>query len=174
MSKRYILTGAPGTGKTSLINALKQQGYACHDEIARQIILRQQQQGGNKTPWEDLIGFVNLVYEQTLKELNIPVTPCTFVDRGLPDCMAYLKASACKIPERLSRFPFKSYYQPIVFLAPPWEAIYTNDPQRPQSLQDAALIHKHLVDVYQDLNFTLKILPKATLTQRVAFIQSII
>lgn len=174
MNKRYIITGAPGTGKTSLINALRQHGYSCYDEISRKIIIEEQKNGNDKTPWGDLYGFVDLVCQLTIQELNIPVKQNTFVDRGLPDAIAYLQAKSFAIPEYLLKFPFKTYYTTTVFLVPFWEEIYVNDPQRPQSSQEALHIHNHILEVYQNLNFTIKILPKVTLTKRVDFIESIV
>ncbi|MDY8136610.1 AAA family ATPase [Aquimarina sp. 2201CG5-10] len=174
MHKRIIITGAPGTGKTSLIGALKQSGFHCHDEISRKIITEQQKQKTDKTPWGDLMGFVDLVYHQTMEELNTPINQNIFVDRGLPDTIAYLKANSSLIPEYLLSFPYKTHYASTVFLAPFWKEIYVNDPQRPQSNNEAIKIHKSLLKVYEELNFKIEILPKATLTKRVDFIRSII
>lgn len=174
MHKRYIITGAPGTGKTSLINTLQENGYLCFAEISRKIISEQQRASGNKTPWGDLHGFADLVYHQTIKELQLPIDKHTFVDRGLPDIIAYLMAKSYTIPKYISDFPFKKYYAPTVFLVSPWEEIYTNDPQRLQSYQEATQIHEHLIQVYQNLNFSIELVPQATLTKRVAFIRSVI
>ena len=42
MNQRYIITGAPGTGKTAIINALMQErGYSCAEENSREIIAEQ-------------------------------------------------------------------------------------------------------------------------------------
>ena len=174
MPKRYIITGAPGTGKTSLIDALQANGYLCFAEISRKIIIEQQQIKSGRTPWENLPGFADLVYQQTIKELQLPIKKHTFVDRGLPDIMAYLKVKSHSIPEYLLDFPFKIHYAPTVFLISPWEEIYINDPQRPQSYQEAVHIHQYLVQVYQSLNFTIEAVPKTTLTKRVDFIRSVI
>ncbi|WP_271769412.1 AAA family ATPase [Aquimarina algiphila] len=174
MNRRYIITGAPGTGKTSLINELQKNGYLCYEEISRKIIKEQQQIGKNKTPWGDLSGFVDLVYQQTIKELQNPVNQTTFVDRGLPDTIAYLKTKLCSTPQYLLDFPYTTYYASTVFLAPPWGEIYINDPQRPQSREESIQIHKHLIEIYEELHFNIEILPKTTLTQRVDFIRSII
>ena len=37
MLKRIVITGAPGSGKTSLIKSLKLDGYTCIDEFSRKI-----------------------------------------------------------------------------------------------------------------------------------------
>lgn len=42
----YILTGAPGSGKSTLINCLRRRGYICIDEPAREIIAEQKSISG--------------------------------------------------------------------------------------------------------------------------------
>ena len=37
MVKKIIITGGPGTGKTSLIEELKKNNFKCFDEISREI-----------------------------------------------------------------------------------------------------------------------------------------
>ena len=43
--KKIVITGGPGTGKTSIINDLKNRGYTCLDEISRQITLDAREKG---------------------------------------------------------------------------------------------------------------------------------
>ena len=43
----YIITGGPGSGKTSIIEALKNRGFLCVDEVARQIIQEKTKIGGD-------------------------------------------------------------------------------------------------------------------------------
>jgi predicted ATPase len=50
MAKHFILTGAPGAGKTALIRQLEQQGYAVVEEAATDVIALQQA-SGIKEPW---------------------------------------------------------------------------------------------------------------------------
>ncbi|WP_062053833.1 AAA family ATPase [Aquimarina longa] len=174
MHKRFIITGAPGTGKTTAINTLRKSGYQCFEEISRKIISHQQENGGTKTPWGDLTGFTDMIYQQTIIELQLTITKHTFVDRGLPDIIAYLQAGTHPIPEYLLDFPFKKFYNTTVFLMPLWEEIYSTDPQRPQSYEEAMLIHQHLIRVYKRLGFKVIVVPKTTVAQRVDFMQSII
>lgn len=37
-----VITGAPSSGKTTLINELKEQGFYCFEEISRKITLEAQ------------------------------------------------------------------------------------------------------------------------------------
>ena len=38
MEKKIVITGAPGTGKTSIIAQLKKLRHSCSEEISREII----------------------------------------------------------------------------------------------------------------------------------------
>src|SRR6516164_8547641 len=48
--KRYILTGTPGSGKTSLLHELKSQGYSVVEEAATDVIALEHR-CGNLEPW---------------------------------------------------------------------------------------------------------------------------
>ena len=39
MPKKIVITGGPGSGKTSLIDFLEENGYQCQNEISRQVTL---------------------------------------------------------------------------------------------------------------------------------------
>ena len=41
--KHYVITGAPSTGKSSVINELRKMNFVCHEEIAREIIKENQE-----------------------------------------------------------------------------------------------------------------------------------
>ena len=45
MVKKIIITGGPGTGKTSLIEELKKNNFKCFDEISREITLKYRKKG---------------------------------------------------------------------------------------------------------------------------------
>ena len=46
-----IITGGPGAGKTTLINALADAGYPTFAESSRQLIEQQSQLEGGTLPW---------------------------------------------------------------------------------------------------------------------------
>lgn len=164
---RIIITGGPGSGKTSLLKALRNKGMQCFDEIARAVIEEQQAKKGQKTPWQDVTGFTELVYENTLAKFDEPISNFAFVDRGLPDNIAYLKHYGGLISTQWKTFNYFDFYYPTVFLLPAWEAIYEQDPQRLQSYTEAQALHKELVKTYRDLGFEIIQLQKTTVSKRV-------
>lgn len=172
--KRYIITGAPGTGKTTLIDALRNNNFYCFEEVSRRIIISEQQTNGNKTPWEDVVGFTDLVYEKTIEELKIPTPKTTFVDRGLPDNIAYLKLQNQIIDNQFLDFNYKQYYNTTVFILSPWKKIYVKDPQRLQSFEQTKKLHTLLLQTYKDLGFSIHFLPNSTLLERKQLIIDIV
>lgn len=83
---RIILTGGPGSGKTTLINALKNKGYSCSLEAGRAIIQDQILIEGNGLPWIEPEAFAQLMLSWELRswhEATNTEAPY-FYDRGLP------------------------------------------------------------------------------------------
>ena len=170
--KRYIITGAPGTGKTTLIKALQRKGYTTFEEVSRKIIISEQRINGVKTPWQDMVGFTNLVFDQTVNALTVPITEFSFVDRGLADNIAYLQLKNSSISPKFLNFDYKKYYHSTVFVLPIWEEIYKQDEQRLQSFQEAEKLQFLLVKTYKKLGFSIEPVPKYSISKRVQFIES--
>jgi predicted ATPase len=87
--RRYVLTGASGAGKSSLIVGLKLRGEAVVHEAARELLLFQQA-CGNPDPmaapdWEDCVVRLHLRREASVP----PGVPRVFLDRGGPDHVVY-------------------------------------------------------------------------------------
>jgi len=169
--KRYIITGAPGVGKTTLLNALASNGHQTFEEISRKIILSEQKNNSNRTPWGDTLGFSELIIQYTTQELKPPITALTFVDRGLADSIAYLKLKQLPIKDALLTFDYHRYYYKQVFMLPPWKQIYRQDPQRLQTYSESLLLHELLLETYRELDFEITLLPKADIEERVKFIE---
>lgn len=84
--KRYILTGTPGAGKTTILRALQRQGYAVVEEAATEIIASEQRRGISE-PWRQPEFIDKIVRLQRKRQLDVVSTPdgLQFYDRS-PMC----------------------------------------------------------------------------------------
>lgn len=168
---RYIITGGPGSGKSSLLNALSTKGYQCFEEISRVVIREQHQIGGDKVPWKNLAEFAAICFERMSNQLSEckPNDFC-FFDRGLPDIIAYVRRGGLNVPPEY--FDKCKDYNKSIFLAPPWKEIFINDTERPESYEDALEISSFLRNTYKELGFTIIELPKVSIKDRLLFIEN--
>ena len=166
--ERIIITGGPGSGKSTLIEVLRQRGYHCQQEASRKVIEAHQQQ--NISPWGDLEAFVELVYQHMIQELMQPAPSPTFCDRGVPDCEAYLKEAGLGVPGYLRQFNPHLHYAQEVFILPPWQQIYWEEPARLQSWQKAVALYESLMQTYEHWGFRLTEVPLLSVADRANFI----
>jgi len=68
--KRYILTGTPGCGKTSIIRALEVAGYAVVEEAATDVIALRQAQGVAE-PWTRASFIDDITDLQKLRQMRV-------------------------------------------------------------------------------------------------------
>lgn len=88
--KKYILTGGPGSGKSSIILELEAQGEIVVREAAEDFI-RLQQARGIAQPWllEDFQDRILELQLQREKEIERTGRAGVFIDRGTLDGLAY-------------------------------------------------------------------------------------
>ena len=58
-----------------------------------------------------------------------------------------------------------------MFVAPPWEAIFSGDAERKQCFAEALATWEAMVTTYTELGYTLVELPRASIVKRVAFVR---
>jgi len=173
MNHKHIITGAPGTGKTAIINALKQKGYSCAEEISREIIAEQIMIGGDVLPWKNQIAFENHIANLRKEQyLNSTENKNYFFDRTSIDCVAYLKVNSLGTTNEITEIIKQCVFNRQVFITPFWEEIYINDDERVEDIQEAINIENSLIETYKSLGYTLVKVPKLSVNERVNFILS--
>lgn len=168
----YIISGGPGSGKTSLIDALAKKGIPCMPEAGRAIIQDQIAIGGYALPWHDKTAFAELMLcweMRSYREARQLQGPVLF-DRGIPDVMGYLLLSQLPVPSHIEKAAHLFKYQHRVFMAPPWEDIFIQDEERKQTFGEAQATYHSLINVYSKLGYTLLSLPLGTIEERVQFV----
>ena len=173
MNRKYIITGAPGTGKTTIINALIKKGYSCAEEISRELIAEQLSIGGDILPWKNQIAFENHIANLRKEQyLNSSENNNYFFDRSSIDCIAYLKANKLEITTEINQITKQCVFNKQVFITPFWEEIYINDGERIEDIKAAVNIENSLIETYKSLGYTLVKVPKISVNERVNFILS--
>jgi predicted ATPase len=168
----FVLTGGPGSGKTTLIEALRQAGFATSVEAGRGIIRDQIAIGGPALPWRDQALFAELMLSWELRSYQgaIEQKGPVFFDRGVPDTLGYLRLSGLAVPQHVSAAADRFRYNSRVFIAPPWPEIFAQDEERKQTLDEAERTYHALVGVYTELGYELVPLPLAPVEARLRFV----
>ncbi|RRO22171.1 AAA family ATPase [Flavobacteriaceae bacterium 14752] len=169
-----LFIGAPSTGKTSVINALKEKAYICYEEISRQVTQEARDEGIEHLFREQPLLFSEKLLEGRIRQflsakaLNQSLV---FIDRGLPDITAYLDMIKMPYPDKFSQAN-REYRYDKVFWFPFWEDIYTSDEERYEGRQLAKTIEKYLLKSYRALNYDLIEMPKSGIDERLDFLLS--
>lgn len=174
-NNKYIITGAPSTGKTTLLKALDKMGYNTKEEIARKVIKQELATGSKSVPWLNVEAFSELVLAQMQNQLKtLKAQEICFFDRGIPDIIAYLKVGNKPVPPIYEEQTILFNYNKTVFLAPVWESIFSNDEERKETIEQAYCIEHSLIKTYQSLGFSIHTLPKANIEERIVFVEKIV
>lgn len=173
MSKKIIvITGGPGTGKSSCIHALKDRGYVCFDEISREVTKKAQADGIDQLFLTNPLLFSELLLEGRIMQFNQALehnSNLIFLDRGVPDVLAYMDYIGDTYPEYfVNSCKDKIYHQ--AFILAPWQEIYQSDNERYENFDQAVEIHQHLLNTYKRYNYELHDVPFDSVENRVDFI----
>lgn len=175
--KRIVITGGPGTGKSTLVTSLEANGEDCFHEISRDIIRKAREDGIEQLFLENPLLFSELLIDGRLQQYqNISFfqdsdNPIVFYDRGLPDVTAYLHFKSETYPASFDKVCHNNRYDAI-FILPPWESIYQQDNERYESFEEALKIHEALSTTYQNYGYTPIEVPKTSIAERIRFIQT--
>jgi predicted ATPase len=118
--RRYIITGAPGAGKTTIVAALRDRGYAVVDEAATDVIAREQALGrAHPSHGAAVIDAVALLQRERQEQPVPPTTTVQVFDRS-PICTLalahYLGQPVTPVLAReVDRVVAAGIYQPRVF-----------------------------------------------------------
>src|SRR6266545_3211654 len=101
----FILTGAPGSGKTAILSRLRSE-FRCVDEPAREVLAEQRATGGIGTWDQDRFLFVHLLLQRSIEKYQAGRRSGRTVvfDRGIPDCVVYALRGTVALAEARARW----------------------------------------------------------------------
>jgi len=172
MQKKIVVTGGPGTGKSTVINELANRNYTCMLEISREVTLNARKNGVEQLFLTKPLLFSELLIEGRVNqyiEAEKNNNEIVFFDRGIPDVHAYMNYISIDYP---NSYITKSnlYRYDYVFLMSPWEEIYISDNERYENFEQSLAIHNHLERTYKDLNYNIIEVPFGSISDRANFI----
>ena len=171
-TRKIVITGGPGTGKSSIIRQLEAKGENCLHEVSREVILEAKREGIDQLFLEKPLLFSQKLLEGRLNqyiEANELNSQHVFIDRGLPDVLAYMDYFNTDYPD-LFHTTCEDYIYDKIFILPPWKEIYTSDNERYESFEEALKISSYLYSTYKKYGYDPIEVPKLPVKDRTEFI----
>ncbi len=179
MQQKIVITGGPGTGKTSIIKELEKRNYFCFHEVIREFTLEAKKDGNLKGLTTNPIAEVDDPMDFNLKILNGRIKQfkdslnkkdeIIFFDRGIPDVLGYMDHFKQNYDSVFTKPCKENKYTKIIML-PLWKAIYLSDEERFESYEEALEIHAALENIYRKLGYMVIVVPFGTVKERTDFI----
>lgn len=173
-SKRIVISGGPGAGKTALLEELHRRGYACSPEVARQVIQQQVLAGGDALPWSNREQYARLMLAGSIAAWKEDATSgqTVFFDRGVPDtlCYVHLAGLSKELERDVQRACSQYRYWTCAFLAPPWREIYETDAERKQDFEEAVRTYELMEKTYRDCDYEAIPIPMTSVSGRADFV----
>ncbi|MEV0405213.1 AAA family ATPase [Actinoallomurus sp. NPDC050550] len=172
MNQLVVITGGPGAGKTTLVDLLRENGFAGAPEAGRAIIQDQSAIGGTGLPWSDTALFAELMLSWDIRSYRWALTQPgpVFFDHAVPCVAGYFRLLGLDVPEHVEAAVAAFPYRPQVFIAPPWPEIYRTDDERHQSLDEARRTYDAVAETYAQYGYDLVELPRADPCTRMRFV----
>ena len=174
---RYILTGTPGAGKTSILRGLQSRGYAVVEEAATMVIARLHALGVAE-PWTDASFIDSIVTTQRqLQQQAETQAGIAIYDRS-PVCTHALSVHlgypiSATLAAELDRIRHgRVYERPVFFIrnlgfCEPTEA-------RRITFEDSLAFERVHEESYRELGFEIVEVPAAGLDERVSLVADLI
>ena len=154
----YVITGAPHSGKTSVLELLEKMGYRVIYEAARIYIDQEISKGcAIEEIRKDEIEFQRGILKTKIEiEKSLPKGEIIFFDRAIPDTHAYYKLCGIEEDEFLEKEMSDCLYRKV-FLFEPLD--YEKDYARTESRAQQAKLHSLLEESYKKVDATIVKIP---------------
>ncbi|MDY3069332.1 MAG: AAA family ATPase [Parabacteroides sp.] len=151
----YIFTGGPGSGKSTVLEILKNMGYLTVNEVAREIIKKQVWTGGDALPWMNTVRYANLMFFKSILDFEefAHVDKTCFFDRGIIDTLGYARLVNIPVTDDMIETANRYKYNTKIFLFPFWKEIYMNDSERKQDQEEAQKTYLIIKDTYENFGY---------------------
>lgn len=169
---RFVITGGPGAGKSTLVAALAARSVPTFAEAGRAVLRLHGAIDGpahaarSPRDYSEAMLLWDMRSWAEAERIDGPA----FFDRGVPDTIGYLDLIGRTVPDHMWRAALAFRYAGPVFVAPPWKDIYGTDSERRQDWQTAVATHAAVRAVYERLGYEIVEVPPAPVAERADFV----
>jgi predicted ATPase len=176
--RRFVITGAPGAGKTSIVRQLELDGFGVVEEAATDVIAAAQA-GGIDRPWTSpsfLDAIARLQRDRQVRASRQPDDVqfhdrCAVCTLALAVYLGYPVTPA--LAGELERIRTEAVYQPQVFFVRNLGFITPTDARR-ITFEETLRFERIHEETYRDLGFELIAIEPASVAERVRAIRAIV
>ena len=164
----YVITGAPCSGKTTVILELEKQKHRVVHEVARWYIDMQLKKGKRlEAIKSDPLTFERaILYEKVAIEQRLPTQDVVFFDRAVPDSIAYFKVEGLDPAEPLKHCREHRYRRVFLFDRLGFE----KDSVRAENSHISARLDSLIEDSYRHLGYDPVRVPVMSVVKRMQFV----
>lgn len=173
MTTNIIITGAMGSGKSTVLKLLKEEGFITIAEPAREVLAEQRACYGDGVPEKNPKLFTELMLSRSVQnyEQAQHLQEIVIYDRGIPDNIAYTELFKISSDDAHAAAKLYRYFN-NVFIFPAWQEIYTTDDERKMKFPEAAAFGKAIQAIYLSYGYKLIEVPKVSPKARMMFIKA--
>lgn len=171
--KIYVISGGPGTGKTSVINELSKE-FITFEEAARTLVDNDLRFKGKSVNEINMKSFQDSIFDcqkKQIEELGKTArdNEIIFSDRGVGSTIAYYKINQLDVPKAVIDFANSFRYSGIFILD--LLDFYETDALRQENKEKQKKIHDEIIKVYEELGYKVIFVPFMSVKDRVRFIK---
>jgi predicted ATPase len=164
----HVITGAPSSGKTTLIDQLADKGFHTVPEVSRQYFERELAKGRTiEKIREDRATLLSQLYDMMVKlESGLRAIDVLFLDRALPDTLAHARFAG-RNPNEILSDCFQHRYASVFLLN---RLPYQKDGVRTADDPTAAYFESWTLRDYSALGYNVVRVPVLSPEERLAFV----
>ncbi len=167
--KIYVISGGPGTGKTSIIKELEKQKFKILSEVAREVAIQDKRFIGKNIKEINARQFQKAIFDLQKEQYSkIKGEKIIFTDRSFGDTLTYYNVNKIKIPKQKFEYAKKFKVSGVFILD--FLDFYEIDDLRIESKKEQERIQNEIIKIYKKLGYKPLIVPFDTIKKRVKFI----